>query len=175
MTDVGLNDFLLNSGVFGDGANSVEFIAQFAWWSEPLASGGMWSYGSKFSFEEGSSPSRSQVAFVPGLLDPSSITDASIYTYTAESLSNSVAVTGGPELFGSMSGLVLLRNESTGHYGALRLDGMLSHAFEFHAEGIDITWWFQTDGTGDFSSVPAPAAAPLLLAAALTRRRTRRR
>lgn len=175
MTDVGLNDFFFNAGVFGDGTNSVEFVAGFAWWSTPLASGGMWFYGSEFSYEEGSLASRSEVAFVPGILDVSLITDASIYTYTSDAISTSVSVAGGPDMFGSQQGLVLLRNEATGHYGALRLDGMRAQPFSFDADGIDVTWWFQTDGTGDFSSVPAPATVPLLLAPALFGGRRRRR
>lgn len=175
MTDVGLNDFFFNSGVFGDGVNGVEFIAGFGWWAADIASGGMWFYGSEFNYED-DSPWKSQVAFVPDVLDVSLITDASAYAYTTGALDTTVAIAGGPLLFGSQSGLVLLRNEATGHYGALRLDGMrVDNPFSFDADGISITWWFQTDGTGDFSSVPAPAAAPLFLAGALAGGRRRRR
>ena len=174
MTGVPLNGDFFNSGVFGDGTNSVEFIAGFGWWSVDIASGGMWFYGSEFNYTDGSLV-RSEVAFVPDVLDVSLITDASAYTYTTNSLVNTVAVAGGPQLFGSLSGLVLLRNEATGHYGALRLDGMSAQPFAFDADSIDVTWWFQTDGSGDLSSVPSPGAAAVLLAPALLCDRRRRR
>lgn len=173
LLDVGLNEFGFNSGVFGDGTNSVEFIAQFAWWTE--GSGGMWFYGSEFNYDD-ESLAKSEVAFVPDVLDVSLITDASSYSYTTDALANSVAVTGGPQLHGSLTGLVLLRNQATGHFGALRLDGMrVENPWTFNADGIDVTWWFQTDGTGDFSSVPSPGTASVLLAPLLGACRRRRR
>lgn len=174
MNDVGLNGDFFNAGVFGDGTNGVQFIAGFAWWAAGVSSGGMWFYGSEFNYDEASLV-RSEVAFVPGVLDVSQITDASIYSYTTNAADTSVAVTGGPLMFGSEHGLVLLRNEATGHYGALRLDGMrVDNPFGFDADGIDVTWWFQTDGSGDFSSVPAPASAALLVCSGVMGSRRRR-
>lgn len=176
MTGVGLNDFNFNAGVFGDGINSVEFIAQFASWSQAQMTGSMWFYGSEFNYDDGSL-AKSEVAFVPGVLDISQITDASVYTYTVDATATHVAVTGGASIFGSEQGLVLLRNLATGHYGAVRLDGMTvaGGGFVFDAESIDVTWWFQTDGTGDFSSVPTPASAALFACTGLLGARGRRR
>ena len=175
LTDVALNEFSFNSDVFGDGTNGVEFIASFGVWDPSLATGSMWFYGSEFSYVDGSL-TKCEIAFVPDVLDVSQITDASVFTYTKESTDTRVAVTGAPLPFGSAFGLVLMRNEITGHYGALRLDGMrVENPGSFTADGIDVTWWFQTDGTGDFSSVPAPATMPVLfLAPAMLGRRRRR-
>lgn len=173
MTGVPLDADFRNSGVFGDGTNNVQFIAIFGWWSVSHASGGMWFNGSDFNFDDGSLV-KSEVAFVPDVLDVSLITDASAYSFTTSGLASTVAVAGGPQLFDSLSGLVLLRNEATGHYGALRLDGMSAQPFAFDADSIDITWWFQTDGSGDFSSVPAPGPASLIALSALVVSRRRR-
>ncbi len=53
---------------------------------------------------------------------------------------------------------IVARNISTGHYGVLRIDDIQDQSwndgFVDHWQGtLNGSWWFQTDGTGDFSSV----------------------
>jgi hypothetical protein len=58
---------------------------------------------------------------------------------------------------------------TTSHYGVLRIDDIWTPSKEVLDSMLDGTWWFQTDGTGDFSGsqeTPEPATSLLLLVGA---------
>jgi len=122
----------------GDGTNHVTFS-----WSLGVAPTGFF-YGSSFHDDF---LYESDVAFATGVTNVSQIADASIFSFTDGSI--------GPNGVGDF---IVARNISTGHYGVLRIDDIQDQSwndgFFDHREGtLNGSWWFQTDGTGDFSSV----------------------
>jgi hypothetical protein len=123
---------------FGDGTNYVS-----AWWSIATSSTSYF-YGSFFGHV-------SDVAHAAGVTDVTQISDASALTFTS----------GFIGTFGTGAFLVF-RNTFSGYYGALRIDDISPR----YPNLLDGTWWFQTDGTDDFSgrqtAVPEPGTLALL-------------
>ncbi|MCK6562982.1 choice-of-anchor D domain-containing protein, partial [bacterium] len=103
------------------------------WWSRNTATHA-WFYGYNESTE---------VAHVTGISDISEIADASIYPYDDWAV--------GPVGAGEF---VLFHNTATGYYAALRIDRFLDAGAR-----IDLTWYFQSDGSPDFSSFTSSLAA----------------
>ncbi|QOJ24277.1 MAG: PEP-CTERM sorting domain-containing protein [Gammaproteobacteria bacterium] len=95
------------------------------------------------------------VGFAAGITDISQITDASIFSFFNGYI--------GPNKSGDF---VVVRNTFTGHYGALRIDSVESNntyfpdGLIFFGSILNGTWWIQTDGTGNFSSLASPVPEP---------------
>lgn len=152
----------------GDGTNHVSF-----WWSinslEPQRG---WFYGSVFTGD-------SDVAWAQGATDISDITDAESFNFTSTHVDKGITL--GTGTFGNDVGdFLVFRNNATHHYGVFRPDSIYRVNPNNPEIGFNTaltgTWWFQTDGTGNFSAVPEPATLAGLgigCAALLRRRRAR--
>jgi len=110
----------------GDDTNTVKF-----WWSASFLNLGYF-YGSNYDAYP------SDVAVAVGVTDISQITDASALSFTADFTTEQ-----GPGTF------LVARNNISGHYGVFRIDGFTSTIFT--SDTLSGTWWFQTDGTGNFA------------------------
>ena len=148
---------------FGDGMNSVTMF-----WSINTFDLGFF-YGSGFTDD-------SDVAIALGITDVTQIVDASLLTYTSSFVGPVCDADCDPLGVGTF---LVYNNINTGHYGVFRVDDIVVPDGDFFSATVNGTWWFQTDGTGDFSSfsVPEPGVLPLLAAGlflgALMRRRVR--
>jgi hypothetical protein len=131
----------------GDGTNHVSL-----WWSINTTDRG-WFYGSAFT-------SDSDVAFATGVTDISQITDASIFSFDTDHTGPHCDADCDPDGVGDF---IIWQNTSTGHFGVLRIDDIFLAGSTLLDAQLTGTWWFQTDGTGNFSAVPLPASLPFLL------------
>ncbi|TGD73549.1 VPLPA-CTERM sorting domain-containing protein [Mangrovimicrobium sediminis] len=127
----------------GDGSNQVSM-----WWSINTSDRG-WFYGS------GNALTRSDVALATGVTDISQITDASAFSFTNTFV--------GPVCDADCNGngvgdFLVWRNIDSGFYGVLRVDD-IDTTYGADYATLSGTWWFQTDGSANFSVVPVPAAA----------------
>jgi hypothetical protein len=131
----------------GDGTNHVSLYWTIADGSRGLG----WVYGSLYTGD-------SDVAYATGVTDISQITDASVYSFTD--------YYAGPycDADCDMDGVgdfLVWRNTATGFFGVLRIDDIYFADPDNpvnNATMLNGTWWFQTDGTGNFSAAPVPAA-----------------
>lgn len=99
----------------------------------------------------------SDVAFADGVTNISQIKDASIFSF-ARSISYSCYEACGSGVVGDF---VVARSVSSGYYGALHIDKIdfFAHPYLGSWGELHGTWWFQTDGTGNFASaVPEPSS-----------------
>lgn len=138
--------------IIGDGVNSVTL-----WWSINTFDRG-WFYGSN-------STGDSDVALASGVDDISDIVDASVYSFESGFLGplcDAACASNG------VGDFVVWRNINTGHYGVLRIDDIVVVDIDLPIAYMNATWWFQTDGTGNFAPVPLPAGIPLLLSSVFT-------
>lgn len=122
----------------GDGANHVSM-----WWSWNTAHRGFF-YGS--AYDHGSN-----VAFSPQISDVSQIANLSEFgfsSYVIGPLCDATCARNG------VGDIVLWRNNATGHYGALRVENIrTADATQSRPAGyLSGTWWFQTDGSSNFSN-----------------------
>jgi hypothetical protein len=130
----------LESGPYitiGDGTNHVTL-----WWSMGTTNDG-WFYGSAHT-------SDSDVAFASGVSDISQITDASGFSFTS----------GNIGIYG-IGDFLIWENINTGYFGVLRPD--IISGTGTHATYLSGTWWFQTNGSGNFSGVAVPEPSTMLL------------
>jgi hypothetical protein len=155
--------------IIGDGVNHVTGIWSLGSWdaSDDIPDAG-YLYGSAFTAD-------TEAAFATGIDSIEQIADASIFDFTDELLTSTPALFDSEKPSG-IGDFVVLRNINTGHYGVVRMDDV----YDPHLNGIgrlcarlDVTWWFQTDGSGDFSIPGAPTSLVLLGAASLGSRRRR--
>ena len=145
--------------VIGDGSNSVTL-----WWSINTTDRGFF-YGSGFTGD-------SDVAVATGVGDIAEIVDASVFAYTSGAVGpvcDADCATNGVGQF------LVYNNLNSGYFGALRIDNIIGSGLD---ATVDLTWWFQTDGSGNFgrpASVPEPGLLGLLglglLGMGLARRR----
>ncbi|MBX9893636.1 MAG: PEP-CTERM sorting domain-containing protein [Nitrosomonas sp.] len=138
---------------FGDGVHSVTSH----WGATSLHHG----YIDGFFYPEGDAPIHySDVAFAVGVTDISQITDASIFSFSDRTPSLCDAICD-PDGVGDF---VVVRNVLDGYYGVLRIDKIDYRDSESEEDGfLQATWWFQTDGTGNFvSPVPEPSSYLML-------------
>ena len=148
----------------GDGVHHVSL-----WWSIYTYDRG-WFYGSNFN------PHDTDVAIATDITDVTQVTDASVFSFTAASVGPLCDADCSPTGVGTF---LVFRNVATSHYGVLRVDDIVGAAE--HTATLNATWWFQTDGTGDFSgnaTVPEPASLFLMgvgLAGAASLKRRHRR
>ena len=129
--------------VIGDGTNSVSMF-----WSINTFDLGFF-YGSGFTGD-------SDVAHAVGVTDISQISDASLFNYVSGGIGPFCDADCDPAGVGEF---MVWRNINSGHYGVLRVDNIIGGGFNATLDG---TWWFQPDGTGNFSgTVPEPATLTL--------------
>lgn len=134
----------------GDGTNNVSFF---------------WVLPGEFWGSAANGTTNSSVAIATGIKDISEIHDASIFEFSQEIVGPICDAQCDPEGIGDF---VIARNNKTGHYGVLQVKGIYDREWENDAGGIEIfheldgTWWFQTDGSGDFSSEPTKSKAGLV-------------
>ena len=129
--------------VIGDGSNSVSLF-----WSINTTNRGFF-YGTGFTGD-------SDAAIAVGISNISEIVDASLFTFTSGfigPLCDADCATNG------VGDFVVMNNINTGYYGVLRIDDIIGSGLDATLNG---TWWFQTDGTGNFATVPEPSTLALL-------------
>ena len=135
----------------GDGTNGVSL-----WWSINTYDRG-WFYGSDYM----SDPFESDVAFATGVTDISQITDASIYSFTSVAIGPRSDADFNPDGIGDF---LIWKNISTNHYGAVRLDDIyVPQGGGLLNAKLNATWWFQSDGTGNFNDTVVPVPGAVLL------------
>ncbi len=111
-------------------SNTTDIVA---WWSLASSNSG-WFYGYNAS---------TKVAIARGVTDITQVTDASVYAYEDWSV--------GPVRPGEF---VLFYNTQTRYYAAFKVDRIYQTGAL-----ISITWYFQADGSADFSSFSPALAA----------------
>lgn len=137
---------------FGDGTHSVTLS-----WSVNITD------RSGYFYRNGST----EVALATGVSSIDQITDAGGYSFTTPAAYYigpvfDVGFTGG------LNSFIVLKNTADNFFGVVRLDDIFPYATPIDygtyqsVAGLNATWWFQSNGTGDFSSVPEPAAIALL-------------
>jgi hypothetical protein len=133
--------------VVGDGVHQITMD----WSINTLHKG--WFYGT----------SDSDVAFAAGAAKIEDITDASSLSYVAGSIGphNDAATAAN-----HVGDFIVWRNRSNGYYAALRIDDINPNLnsgpnFGHDDDFLQGTWWFQSNGTDNFSSVPEPASLGL--------------
>lgn len=134
---------------FGDGVHSVTSF----WVAASLHRGYI---NGILSPEVGDLIHYSDVAFAVGVTDISQITDASIFSFShiTPSLCDAICDPDG------VGDFAVTRNVLDGYYGVLRIDRIDHYNDDYDTFGLlQATWWFQTDGTGNFTSpVPEPSS-----------------
>jgi hypothetical protein len=145
---------------FGDSTNDVTgywTLGSLDW---------AWVYGAAYA-------TGSDVAYASTVTDISQLTDASSLTFT--SLYSLVPDAHG----GGVGAFVVLRNTSTGHYGAMHIEEITMATVAGASRAvINGTWWFQTDGSANLSpaaSVPEPTSLALMGSGAIALLVSRRR
>lgn len=136
--------------VLGDGVNSVRIS-----WSLSFYDSGYF-YGRSDGVL-----GAAEVAELPDVTDVSEITDASAFdfvSYPPDSVGPLCDAACDPDQVGDF---VVWRNTATGHVLVLRIDDIRVDDLAQSIAFLDGTWWFQTDGSADFSSVPEPRAEAL--------------
>jgi hypothetical protein len=136
--------------VLGDGVNNLPI-----WWS--LAH-----YDTGYFYGRMGLSGNSEVAAATAVTDVSQITDASAFAFGAVT-----AILCDPTCDPDQVGdFVVWHSLDNDHYLALRIDEIRVESLVPTIAFLDATWWFQTDGTGNFAVPEAPR--PALLAVALT-------
>lgn len=135
---------------FGDGVHSVTSF----WTTRSLPGANV---SGNFYPEMADPVTYSVVAFAVGVKDISQITDASIFSFSdrAFGLCDAVCDSDG------IGDFVVVRSILDGYYGVFRIDKIdyLDYGVSLEIAHLHATWWFQTDGTGNFVSlVPEPSS-----------------
>jgi hypothetical protein len=138
--------------VLGDGVNSVRIS-----WSLQF-------YDTGYFYGRSGLGGNSEVAALPEVADVSEITDAStasFVSYPPDSVGPLCDADCDPEQVGDF---VVWRSLDNGHFLVLRIDDIRVDDLPQSIAFLDGTWWFQTDGTGDFAVPEAPRAVLLAIA-----------
>ncbi|HEY3860966.1 MAG TPA: hypothetical protein VGO59_03690 [Verrucomicrobiae bacterium] len=114
-----------------DGAHSAEFL-----WSESAPGTTAWIY----------STANTSVALATGVTSVNQITNAAIYAPFSSAYIGPLSDAGAN---GGIGQFVVLQSTS-GYYAVVRIDDVQDN------DTLNATWWFQTNGTGDFSSFAGP-------------------
>jgi hypothetical protein len=88
------------------------------------------------------------VGIATGITNITQITNAAVFPLQTDYLT-SVGPVPDAAANGGIGTFIILRNSSSGYYAVVRID-------DVHSSQLDVTWWLQTDGSGDFSSYVAP-------------------
>jgi hypothetical protein len=145
----------------GDGVNAVTMY----WSINTLHKG--WFYGS----------TDSDVAFAPGVSAIEQITNAGALPFIMGSIGPHSDAAAAANHVGDF---IVWRNRTSGHFGVLRINDINPNLntgpnFGHDDDFLQGTWWFQSNGTGNFSNVPEPVGGPLIAAAACGLAGARRR
>jgi hypothetical protein len=123
--------------------------------------------------------SSTEVAVATGVSSINQITDAGAFTFTTPAAYDVGPVFDVPYT-GGLNSFIVLKNSGNNFYGVVRLDDIFRYSTPINYgtyssySGLNATWWFQSDGTGNFALVPEPGAMSLLglgLTVMLARRR----
>ena len=117
-----------------DGVHSAEFF-----WSVYITNSSAYVYSSD----------NTDVALATGVSNVKQITNANDYTFVTGDF-NYLTDVEDANANGGIGQFVLLRSHSGG-YAVVRIDDVMA------GPTLNATWWFQTNGTADFSSYVAPA------------------
>ena len=135
----------------GDGVNHVSM----RWSINTLHFG--WFYGRDLDID-------SDVAYASGVSSINQITNAASFSFTRQAIGPygdaAVAANG-------VGDFIVWRHATTGHFAVLRIDDIDTglHTGPNFGHDDDLMqgrWWYQTDGTGDFSSIPEPSTGVLV-------------
>jgi len=119
--------------IVGDGIHHVTM-----WWSGQSNDHGFF-YGSNFTGD-------SDVAIATGVTDVSQIVNAGAYFFQSRSVGPVFDADADPLAYGQF---VIYRHDVTHHYAVLHVQDIHGPVFGWL---LDATWWFQTDGSGNFGS-----------------------
>lgn len=136
----------------GDGVNSVRIS-----WSLQY-------YNTGFFYGRGDFRGSSEVVVLPDITDVSEITDASAFTYVSYPPSGVGPLCDAECDPDGVGDFVAFHSLDNGHFLVLRIDDIRVDDLAQSIAFLDGTWWFQTDGTGDFVVPEAPRAALLAVA-----------
>lgn len=143
---------------FGDGIHSVSLA-----WSVNILDRSGWFYRTFNSTE---------VALATGVSSINQITDASIYSFTTPE-SYYIGPVFDAAYTGGLNSFIILKNTSNDYYGVVRIDDIFEYGtpidygvYGKSYSGLNATWWFQSNGTADFSTMaPEPAVLGLAVLA----------
>lgn len=99
------------------------------------------------------------VAVATGITNVTQITNAAVFTFVTSPFS-AIGPVADAAANGGTAQFVVLRNQNTTHYAVVRMDDVQDNG------KLDATWYFQSDGSADFSSF-VPGGPPLTLAGAV--------
>jgi hypothetical protein len=125
--------------VLGDGVNSVRIS-----WSLNF-------YDTGYFYGRGGVQGNSEVVALPDVTDVSEITDASTFdfvSYPPDSVGPLCDADCDPDGVGDF---VAWHSLDNGHFLVLRIDDIRVDDLGQSIAFLDGTWWFQTDGGGDFT------------------------
>lgn len=139
---------------WGDGVNDL-----FQEWSVNRSSCCGWFYGSSYSI------SNADVYVFSGLAGPTTIADASIFDYVDSSTQTSPGPYGPSWAAWAQEGDTVFFHGVNGYYGAWYIEDIYyDPANPMDYASLDGTWYFQDNGSANFtnSNVPLPNALWLL-------------
>lgn len=128
-----------NLMTIGDGLNHVTMD-----WSVAIPSSQGWFYGSGAMID-------SDVAHAPGISSISQLTNAESLNFTNDSIGPYCDTSCASNTVGDF---IVWRNIHTGFYGALRIDDIYPGPLPL----LRGTWWFQSNGSDNFSNIPEPSS-----------------
>ncbi len=124
----------------GDGDNHVTLL-----WSVGGPHDG-YLYGSDLTGD-------SDIAIAEDVTVISQIADASAFSFISDSVECNDAVADE----NGVGGFFISRNNSTGHYAVLHVEEIIADMDDPFNSTLAGTWWFLTDGSGDFSAITPTA------------------
>ena len=119
-----------------DGTHSTSFL-----WSENIPGSTAWIYAAFDTY----------VAIATGITNITQITNAADYAFLT-SASNPIGPVSDAGANGGIGTFVILKNYLDNYYAVVRIDDVQDD------DTLNATWWFQTDGSADFSSFAPPAS-----------------
>jgi hypothetical protein len=137
--------------VLGDGVSSVRIS-----WSLSF-------YDTGYFYGRSGVQGNSEVVALPDVTDVAEIADASAFpfvSYPPDSVGPLCDAACDPDGVGDF---VVWRSLDNGHFLVLRIDDIRVDDLAQSIAFLDGTWWFQTDGTGDFAVPEAPRAGLLAI------------
>jgi hypothetical protein len=138
---------------WGDGVNDL-----FQEWSVNRSDCCGWFYGSSYMMS-----SNADVYVFEGLADPTTVTDASVFSYHDSSSRTYPGPYGESWAAWAQEGDTVFFRGLNGNYGAWYIEDIYydaSNPMDYAA--LDGKWYFLDDGSADFSVVPLPGAVWLL-------------